>query len=69
MIVAVMPSTGVMWSLPSRRGRSYAPESAASAMRALTSAFGTARRRSRSTLATRNVVVSVWAGSRSPASS
>ena len=43
MIVATMPSTGVMWSLPSRRGRSYPPDSAASAIRAWNAAFETVR--------------------------
>ena len=41
MTVAIIPSTGVMWSLPSRRGRSYSPDSAASAISAWSSAFET----------------------------
>ena len=67
MTVAVIPSTGVSWSLPSRRGRSYWPDAAASAIRAWRPSFDRVRRRSRSTLTIRNVVVSVWAGSTSPA--
>ena len=47
MIVAVSPSTGVMWSLPSRRGRSYSPRSAAAAMSVVNADFGDRRRRDR----------------------
>ena len=47
MIVAVMPATGVGWSEPSRRGRSYAPESAASDIRAWSRSFEIAFRRRR----------------------
>jgi len=67
--VAVMPGTGVMWSLPSRRGSSYMPESAASRIRSWSASLPMERRRSASTLTILNVVVRVWAGARSPASS
>ena len=68
MIVAVTPSIGVTWSLPSRRGRSY-PSAAASAIRAWSRSLSIVRRAATSTLAIRNVVVAVWAGASLPASS
>ena len=70
MTVATIPSTGVMWSLPSRRGRSYvAGLGRLGHQRVERGLRDRPRRRSRSTLTIRNVVVSVCAGSISPARS
>ena len=67
MIVAITPSTGVTWSLPSRRGRSYVADvGGLGHQRVECRPRSTVPRRAMSTLAIRNVVVSVWAGSSSP---
>ena len=51
MIVAVTPATGVTWSLPSRRGRSYAPDVGSLGHQRVELARSIVRRRSMSTLA------------------
>lgn len=66
-IVAVMPSTGVMWLLPSRRGNAYSPDSVAAVISRCRSALLIVARRAVSTPTILNVVVSVWAGVVAPA--